>query len=436
MLRKFGIFAAALAFLSSIAGAEVDFDRGTSSLMEELSSVETAAPAAAENKGFFDWFFGKPKPKTPKEWTIMVFLNAKNDLERFGMYDINEMEMIGSSGKVNIVVQMGRIEGYDSTDGDWKGVRRYLIKKDSDTKKISSPVVEDLGEADMGDWRNVPAFTNWAKAKYPAKKYMLIMWNHGSGWEKNARTRITKGISYDEQSGNHINTPELGQALAQAGKLDVYGADACLMQMAEVAYEIQDNITYIVSSEETEPGDGYTYNDFLKPVIAKPAMTAEELAKTAVNAYSDHYTNLKQGFTQSVVKSAAIPQFTALTNDWVKAVMTAGDKIIVKTALSSAQSFAISENKDLYHVVKLVSDASSSQAVKTSGAALMSYISRDLVILNRRGNGQGGWYGPEIYDNSFGIAVYLPGSSIGPGYENLKWFAAAQWDEFINWYTK
>ena len=72
--------------------------------------------------------------------------------------------------------------------------------------------------------------------------------------------------------------------------------------------------------------------------------------------------------------------------------------------------------------------------MKTKGAALMTYISGSLVIHNRHGNGQGGWYGPEEYDNAFGIAVYAPGYSIGAGYDNLKWFQAAQWDEFINWY--
>ncbi len=440
MFKKIVMAAIALTMTVS-AFAEINFDNpGRNSLADEISGtgielpVPVVAPAAVPaDKGLWSWIFGDGASKG-KEWTIMVFLNSKNDLEKFGMYDMNEMEMIGSSDKVNIVVQMGRIAGYDSTDGDWKGVRRYLVTKDNDTKKISSPVVQDMGELDMGDWNQVPAFTKWAKSKYPANKYMLIMWNHGSGWEKNLKARVTKGISYDEQSGNHINTPQLGQALAQVGKLDVYGADACLMQMAEVAYEIKDNIEYIVSSEETEPGDGYTYNDFLKPVVAKPTMGAEELAKTAVNAYSDHYAKLKQGYTQSVVKSAAIAQFTALTNDWVKAVMAAGDKAIVKTALSSAQAFAISDNKDLYHLVKLVSDASRDQAVKTKGAALMTYISGSLVIHNRHGNGQGGWYGPEEYDNAFGIAVYAPGYSIGAGYDNLKWFQAAQWDEFINWY--
>ncbi|MCK5582742.1 MAG: hypothetical protein KAI33_03075, partial [Elusimicrobiales bacterium] len=32
------------------------------------------------------------KNKAYKEWTIMVFVNAKNNLEKYGLKDVNEME--------------------------------------------------------------------------------------------------------------------------------------------------------------------------------------------------------------------------------------------------------------------------------------------------------------------------------------------------------
>ncbi|MFA5480532.1 MAG: hypothetical protein WC337_10965, partial [Candidatus Muiribacteriota bacterium] len=43
-----------------------------------------------------------------KEWTIMIFMNGDNDLEAYGTYDINEMEMVGSNENVNFVVQFDR----------------------------------------------------------------------------------------------------------------------------------------------------------------------------------------------------------------------------------------------------------------------------------------------------------------------------------------
>ena len=50
-------------------------------------------------------------PPVPKDanWTVMVYLAAGNDLETVGIQDINEMEMVGSTKEVNIVVQIDRI---------------------------------------------------------------------------------------------------------------------------------------------------------------------------------------------------------------------------------------------------------------------------------------------------------------------------------------
>jgi hypothetical protein len=287
IMRKITLSVTAMAMFASVAAAQVNFDKGGFNLQNELSGQEAplvSAPAA--EKGIFDWLLG---PKSPAEWTIMVYVNGKNNLEKFAIGDLNEMEMVGSNSKVNIVVELGRMDGYDDSNGDWKTTRRYYVTKDNNTATIGSKMLKDLGSIDMGDYKNVIDFGKWAKAAYPAKKYMLIIWNHGSGWEKGMEQRITKGISYDEETGNHINTPQMGQIFKGIGGVDVYGSDACLMQMAEVDYELKDSVQYIVGSEETEPGDGYTYNTFLGPLIAKPAMTPEELGLAAVKSYGDHY---------------------------------------------------------------------------------------------------------------------------------------------------
>lgn len=53
-----------------------------------------------------------PEPAAPekagKEWTIMVFMNGKNDLSNFALNDLNEMEQEGSPENVNLVVETGR----------------------------------------------------------------------------------------------------------------------------------------------------------------------------------------------------------------------------------------------------------------------------------------------------------------------------------------
>ena len=416
MFKKATAALAMIAAMSTLVSAEVFFDTlNKTNLQDEISAMELSVPQPAT---------AAEKAATDKEWTIMVFINAKNNLERFGMLDMNEMEMIGSTDKVNVVTELGRINGYDSSDGNWVSSRRYLVKKDNDFKKITSPIVQDLGKVDMGDYKHLVEFTNWAKATYPAKRYMLIVWNHGAGWIKSRGMNDPKGISYDDETGNHITTPQFGMAMKAIGKIDVIGTDACLMQMPEVNYEIKDYVDYIVASEETEPGDGYTYNLMLGPLVAKPTMLGAELGKLTVDAYANHYGS--QDHTQSLVLASAMNGFMPLINNFVKAAIAANEKPLIKTAMSGAQSYAYAENKDLWHFLSLYGASSANAEVKAAAKALQTYITGTLVLHNRTNSS---------YSDSHGIAIYLP-NYVNSSYSSLAWARDGQWDEFIAWYTK
>ena len=402
--------------VSSVYAADgITFDQ-KGSLASVVEQVRAANPGA-------DVIPMPGNPKAAKNWTIMVFVNAKNNLESYGLSDVNEMEVIGSDANVNIVAELGRIDGYSSAEGDWKGSRRYLVQKDADTSKITSPIVMEIPKSDMGSWEYLVGFTKWAMEKYPARHYVLVVWNHGAGWNKE-RPFEDRGISYDDESGNHITTPQLSQAMAQIGKIDVFSMDACLMQMAEVGYQIKDYADYIVASEETEPGDGYTYNTWLGPLAATPDMSAADLSKAMVDSYTDHYQAIKQGATQSSIKTASFGKLTQLLDGWTAEVMAAGDLANVKNARTKAQAFYYSTNKDLYHFVKLVSDGTASAAVAEKGKELMGFLKTDLILHNRVTGTK--------YANSFGLAVYIP-SSYTASYNDLTWAKDSKWDDFIKW---
>jgi hypothetical protein len=418
MVKKLATAVVALFSLGQITLAAVNFDNPKANdLKEEIAGVNVPVPVPAA---------ADAQAATVKEWTIMVFVNGKNNLERYALLDMNEMETVGSSDKVNIVTEVGRVANYDSSDGDWVGTRRYLVQKDDSTGAVTSPVVQDLGKVDMGDYNNVIEFGNWAKANYPAKKYMLILWNHGSGWNK-SRTGETKGISYDDETGHHLNTPQMGLVLKGIGGVNVYGSDACLMQMPEVDYEIKDYVEYIVGSEETEPGDGYTYNLLLGPLVANPGMSPAELGKLAVDAYSDHYQSVQHDSTQSLLDPSALNGFVPKVDAFVTAAIASGEKALVKDAVSKAQKYAEWNNKDMWHFLSLYAASSASPEVKLMAQNLQDYITGSLVLHNRVN-------GVYANGNSNGLSVYMPSYVYSSAYDELAWAKASQWDEFVRWY--
>ena len=184
-----------------------------------------------------------PVPKDAK-WTVMVYLAAGNDLETVGIQDINEMEMVGSTKEVNIVVQIDRIPFKvlnqiglgmfdDSSNNDWTGTRRYYITQDMDPEIINSKLIMDLGEKNMGDPETLKDFAQWAIQEYPAERYMLVLWNHGGGFRS---VEVTRDICWDFNFGlsSRITMPQLEEAMSfiygQLGqKIDILGMDACFM---------------------------------------------------------------------------------------------------------------------------------------------------------------------------------------------------------------
>ncbi len=83
-------------------------------------------------------------------WTFMVYMAADNDLEAFALADLNEMEFVGSTTDVNIVVQLDRSELYDTSNGNWTDARRIFVTRDTNLTQVASEVVDDVGETNTG----------------------------------------------------------------------------------------------------------------------------------------------------------------------------------------------------------------------------------------------------------------------------------------------
>jgi hypothetical protein len=95
---------------------------------------------------------------------------------------LNEAEIVGSTEQVTIVSQMDRYDGGFVGDGDWTTAKRFLVTKDNDLNAIGSEELDDLGEIDSGNPQTLIDFATWAIGAYPAEHYVLILGDHGAGW--------------------------------------------------------------------------------------------------------------------------------------------------------------------------------------------------------------------------------------------------------------
>ena len=361
-----------------------------------------------------------------KEWTLAVFLNADNNLDRFGVQDQEEMSKIGSNENLNIVTLIDREQG----PAQINYIENYKINK-----------VKDVGELDMGDYKEFVKFVKFVKENYPAKHYAFSFWNHGSGWKDgDKQTPVVKGISYDDSSNNHITTNDLTVALKEATdilgkKVDVLCFDACLMQMVEVAYAVKDHVDYMVASEETEPGKGAPYDDILKGF--KKGMTPKAFAMNWVEAFGDSYNGGSQGradSTQSALEMSKFPKFIDAINGFAKVGMSKDYSRLFKQTFNYTQRFAYPENMDLLHFVENMNtdtgaatyEAFKKEYVDESLKTAMTKLTaagKDLIIANR-------WTGRRT--EAKGIAIYFSDSWYCPWlYQDLAFAKETLWDDML-----
>jgi hypothetical protein len=421
--------------------------------------------------------FMSPAVAQQAQWTFIVYLAADNNLEPFGIEDFNEMETVGSSNDLNILVQIDRSPQYDNTNGDWADTRRYRIQQDNDLNAITSPVVQNLGEVNTGDPQALVDFINWAKQNYPAQRYCLVLWDHGGGWRnrvgnskglrvvdaplppgagrlsglirthqgRNSATRPSarnpfeagwgpkKDVCYDDTDNDHLSSNEVAAALQSAGgAIDIVGYDACLMAMLENAYEIRSLAGYLVGSEELEPGEGWPYDLVLPPLKANPNMDAAAFARNIVQKYGEFYAG-RSGSDQTL-SALDLSQLNPVidgVNGLASAVITDNTAWMqVQQAFGNTEDFNEKQHRDLYHFADnlggLVGGAISSAADNLKNAIT------NLVIEN---------YAETAHASSRGVAIYFPSAGAfdpkyGSGILQVDFPADTQWDEFLDAFYK
>ncbi|MBA4378792.1 MAG: hypothetical protein C0395_09125 [Gemmatimonas sp.] len=192
-------------------------------------------------------------PPATRDWTLLVYADGEGGLSASRSAYAAEI-----SGAINANMYAAVLFDGDNGAG-YTDCKRYICNPGAAVEDADYP--DDLN---MGHPLTLHDFLTWGIAKFPARKYMIVLSNHGGSWfgEDHAVPNElwyegAKAMCYD--GGDALNMYEL-QAVyrdikAMVGeKLDVVWYQGCLMGGVEVAAISKDYFDYMVSHETVRFG--------------------------------------------------------------------------------------------------------------------------------------------------------------------------------------
>jgi hypothetical protein len=352
----------------------------------------------------------------------MVYMDADNNLDPYGVYSLGMMEQVGSTENVNVVTLW---------DGFYTPAYMYKVVLGG------IELVDGFGlngqEVNMGDSETLEAFVDFSIRKFQAEHYVLVLWNHGND---------VSGICWDDHPIDHLTLPEVASALS-GHHIDVLSTDACLMAMIEVAYEFNQysvDSDYLVGSENYVPVAGYPYNTILSDLNQNPAMSELEAVQMITSRFAEFYEprpHFSGGVmaTLSAIDLSEIDEVTSSLTMLTEALMEnmEGNYRLIDEAREEGMlpwsEYGWDRYVDLRSFVEYIVLQTADPDVRYAGTALLVKFDEAVVALGNSepmeeasANGMGIWF-PSSYHSTWGLSTY----------EATK-FASAGWLDFLHAY--
>ena len=338
--------------------------------------------------------YTKLRGKGKDSVTMMVYMLGTDLESQSGMAtaDLNEMLYAGlDNKKVNVIVQTGGCKRWRNSVISAGKTQRWSI-----SGKGIGLLEEEKTKTSMTDEDELSDFIKYCAKKAPADRYILVFWDHGGG--------SVSGYGYDETHPNDsMNIGEISKGLKNGGvKFDIVGFDCCLMGTLETAIAVEPYADYMIASEETEPGTGWYYTNWLKLLNENSSANSLNLGRqicddfTAKNAMYASST----GTTLSVVDLAELGgtvegKLGAFGSD-LTTQLTSNNYQSVATARNGSREFSPSARLDQVDLVDFCTNLNTKES-KSLASAIQSAVKYNRV------NG---------ISNAYGLSIYFPNSSL------------------------
>ena len=375
--------------LGGLTGILGNLNSGSTSSGWELpgntGKLNTSVDSAARDKRT------EIKGNGKDEVTIMVYMCGTDLESKYGMGTSDLQEMLGADlgDNVNLLVYTGGCNQWKNNVVSSSTNQIYQVV-DGKLKALD----KDAGSVSMTNPDTLADFIKWCDKKYPANRNMLIFWDHGGG--------SISGYGYDEKFARtgSMNLAEINQALKEADvTFDFIGFDACLMATLETALMLTPYADYMIASEETEPGVGWYYTDWLTALGKNTSMPTIEIGKNIVDDFVDTCAKKCQGqkTTLSVVDLAelemTVPEELAAFSKSASELIQDNNYQTVSNARYNTREFAQSSAIDQVDLAHLAQNLGTEEG-KDLAEALMSAVKYNRTSSNMT--------------NAYGLSIYFP----------------------------
>ncbi|KAJ1611507.1 signal peptide-containing protein [Cryptosporidium canis] len=244
-------------------------------------------------------------------WTHLVFIHADNNLESMSLVDLGEMTsplQTSTADHLHLVVYIDRSKDFTNREVSApiiscveSGLTNPEIRQENVSQNFTGAyilyrwrlsrelrvllrkrfvwiILEDLGEVDSNSPEVLSSFISEGLNRFPSVYSALTLWNHGSAWSG-------FGDDHDNSDGNGMSLHEMyrgikegivksrvgggnGESFHFEFKFDILGFDACLMMQFDVLEVMNSLASYILASEDNEPGHGWNFRS-LNPVTVR-----------------------------------------------------------------------------------------------------------------------------------------------------------------------
>ena len=217
-------------------------------------------------------------------YTIMVYIDGANLESESGLASLDLEEMViglQTQPAINVIAQTGGARTWHNPVIPNNAIGRYRVTGNGLEE------LETLPQQDMTEPATLAQFLSYGYQNFPARRYALVMWNHGAG----PLYGYGMDENYDENSIMTLNdmVAALKASPVATTPMEFIGFDSCLMASIEIASLLSPFGRYLIASQELEPGLGWDYRAWLASLAASPDMDGRALGQVITDSFIQYY---------------------------------------------------------------------------------------------------------------------------------------------------